>query len=311
MSERDDRQQSGIIFNIQKYSVHDGPGIRTVVFLKGCPLSCTWCSNPESQVFAPELAYNQGKCIGLANCGHCQTSCPHGAILPGEEEKISIDRAKCRGCVEICTQACPPKALIPYGYSCLVNEAVNSVEQDMQFYARSGGGMTLSGGEPLAQKNFALALLREAKKRRIKTCIETCGVTDTETMLEAAGLLNNMMFDLKHINSAAHAKGTGLGNERIIQNLSAVLASFPKLPVVVRTPVVPGFNDTEECIGGLAELIKKSAGQNAKVSYELLAYHRLGTQKYQFLGREYPLADARLEDSVFEKLRKVAAGIMG
>ncbi len=310
MSARDDRQQSGTIFNIQKYSVHDGPGIRTVVFLKGCPLSCSWCSNPESQIFAPELAYNQGKCIGVESCGHCLKVCPHVVIQSGEEGKIIIDRAKCQGCVEICTQACPPKALIPYGYSCTVDEAVSKVEQDMQFYARSGGGMTLSGGEPLAQKNFALALLREAKKRRIKTCIETCGVTDTETMLEAAGLLNSMLFDLKHIDSAAHAKSTGLGNERIIQNLSAVLDSFPKLPVVVRTPVVPGFNDTEECIGGLAKLIKKSAGQSTSVSYELLAYHRLGTQKYQFLGRDYPLADARLEDSVFEKLRKIAADIM-
>lgn len=310
MAEQDDKKVSGTIFNIQKYSVHDGPGIRTVVFLKGCPLSCIWCSNPESQAFSPELAYNQGKCIGVESCGHCLTACPHEAVQSGADKKIAVDRAKCRGCVEICTSSCPPKALIPYGYSSTVSEALNRVEQDMQFYSRSGGGMTLSGGEPLAQKSFALALLREAKKRRIKTCMETCGATDTETMLEAAGLLNSMMFDLKHIDDDAHAGATGLGNQRIIQNLSAVLKNFPNLPIVVRTPVVPGFNDTEECISGLAELVKKNAGHNTKVSYELLAYHRLGTQKYQFLGKEYPLADARLDDNTFDKLRKIAANIL-
>ena len=306
----DDTKQMGTIFNIQKYSVHDGPGIRTLVFLKGCPLRCSWCSNPESQVFTPELAYNPGKCLGQEKCNHCKGVCPENAIGFAQNGKATIDRARCTHCTENCVPHCPALALIAYGEKQNVATVIAAVEQDSMFYTRSGGGLTLSGGEPLAQPEFSLALLREARKRRIKTSIETCGCSPLEVMVEAAKYLNSMMFDIKHSNSEKHAAATGHGNEKIVANFLAVAQMFPNLPIVVRTPVIPGFNDDEACITGIASLVceaRKSRPEGgASITYELLPYHRLGTQKYLFLGREATLGDATLDTSVFATLARLA-----
>lgn len=316
MSIIEDKKQIGVIFNIQKYSVHDGPGIRTIVFLKGCPLHCAWCSNPESQVFVPELAYNAGKCIGVEKCKHCINICPNGAIALADDGKIRIDRTLCKNCVEICVPKCPPQALIAYGHSAVVKDVIDEVEQDSMFYTRSGGGLTLSGGEPLAQKDFALALLREAKKRRIKTSIETCGFVPKETMLEAAQFLNSMMFDIKHIDSDKHRAVTGQGNERILENFKAVVEAFPNLPIVVRTPIIPNFNDSESCVLQIAAFIKSLRDEAQKhgkgdIRYELLPYHRLGTQKYTFLGKEAPMGDVTLASEPFNNLVRLAKEILG
>ncbi len=301
----------GNIFNIQSYSVHDGPGIRTVVFLKGCPLRCQWCSNPESQRVVPELAYNEAKCIGTDKCCRCIEACPHAAISASATTgKIDIRRDMCEHCVELCTTACVAQSLINYGHSTSVKEVMKTVEKDMPFYARSGGGITLSGGEPLMQKDFALALLREAKKRRIKTNIETCGYVPEATLLAAAGLLNHAIYDIKHIDAATHKMGTGVDNALILSNFSALVELFPALPIVVRTPVIPGFNDSEECISAIASLVKEKQAINPKISYELLPYHRLGTQKYTFLGWDNPLGDQHLDTSVFTLLQKRAASIL-
>lgn len=306
----DDTKQMGTVFNIQKYSVHDGPGIRTLVFLKGCPLRCSWCSNPESQVFTPELAYNQGKCLGQDKCTRCAGVCPENAIVFAEDGKAAIDRTLCKHCTETCAPHCPALALITYGEKQSVATVIAAVEQDSMFYTRSGGGLTLSGGEPLAQPEFSLALLREARKRRIKTSIETCGCTPLEVMVEAAKHLNSMMFDIKHNNSEKHAAATGHGNEKIIANFLAVAKLFPSLPIVVRTPVIPGFNDEEACIAGIANLVREARQSRPKdaatITYELLPYHRLGTQKYLFLGRKAPLGDATLDNAVFATLARLA-----
>lgn len=311
----DDTKQVGTVFNIQKYSVHDGPGIRTLVFLKGCPLRCSWCSNPESQAFNPELAYNQGKCLGQAKCTHCTSVCPENAIIFTEEGKAAIDRVLCKNCTERCVPYCPAQALIAYGEKTTVATVIDAVEQDSMFYTRSGGGLTLSGGEPLSQPVFALALLREARKRRIKTSIETCGCAPLEVMQEAAQHLNSMMFDIKHTNSEVHAAATGQGNEGIIENFLAMATMFPKLPIVVRTPVIPGVNDNEDCIAAIARLVeqaRRSRPENgAAISYELLPYHRLGTQKYVFLGRESSLGDATLDNAVFARLAQLASQMTG
>lgn len=302
MGSFEDNKTTGTIFNIQKYSVHDGPGIRTIVFLKGCPLSCAWCSNPESQSMKPQLAHNKGRCLTTEKCTRCLKACPNGAISEADDHHIQVDRAKCEGCESLaCAHACPSKGLIIYGEQRNVKSILDAVEQDAVFYSRSGGGMTLSGGEPLFQRDFALALLREARRRRIKTAIETCGQVPWEVLREAAPNLNTVLFDIKTVDSEKHKKMTGVGNERILENLKNLLTEFPNLPVLVRTPIIPGFNDTDEDAAAIGRFL---AG-HANVSYEALPYHRLGTQKYEFLGIPYPLGDIALPKEKAERFQKM------
>lgn len=300
MKTKEIQNTKGLIFNIQKYSVHDGPGIRTVVFLKGCPLSCQWCSNPESQSFSPELAYNRNKCITVSECLICAEICPAGSLVRGEDDKVSVNWDTCTHCLA-CTDVCPAGALITYGQEKTVREVIDEVEQDATFYARSGGGLTLGGGEPLAQPEFALALLQEAKQRYIKTAIETCGYVSTEIILKACNYCNTLMFDIKSMNEVKHQQFTGQGTKRIQKNLIAVRDAFPKLPIRVRTPVVPGFNDTEEDIQAIVDFL-----QDLDVEYEVLPYHRLGTQKYSNTGREYLLGETPLDNDHFLALREIS-----
>lgn len=301
MSKLPDAKVTGLVFNIQKYSVHDGPGIRTIIFLKGCSLRCDWCSNPESQAIHKQLAYNPQKCLTVDECKRCSDICPHEAISVGEDRKIVVDFNNCDNCL-ICADACPANALNVYGYEVTVEHALRRVEEDDAFYSRSGGGVTLSGGEPLHQSEFALALLREARKRRINTCIETCGNIPWETLQNAAKHLNSIYYDVKTMDSAKHAKATGVGNERILSNLQQLKQEFPDLPVTVRTPIVPGFNDDPESVQAIAEFIKDMPN----VRYELLAYHRMGTPKYNYIGRAYPLESVEnLSEERINSLREL------
>jgi pyruvate formate lyase activating enzyme len=294
---------TGIVFNIQNYSVHDGPGIRTIAFLKGCPLSCTWCSNPESQSFLPQLAYNRNKCISVPQCVRCGETCTAGALVQGEDDKISVNWDTCTNCLA-CAEVCPAGALIVYGKTKTVKEVIDQVEKDASFYARSGGGLTLSGGEPLAQSEFALALLQEAKKRHIKTAIETCGQVAQSTIIEACKYCNMLMFDIKSMDSAKHKEFTGVGNELILNNFKAVRETYPKLSIRVRTPVIPGFNDTVDQIQTIVDFLKPY-----DVEYELLPYHRLGTQKYTNMGKDYPLGEVFLENDAFLALLEISKQI--
>lgn len=291
---------TGLVFNIQKYSVHDGPGIRTIVFFKGCPLRCHWCSNPESQNLKAELGYNRDKCL---LCGTCVRTCPENALTL-TPDGVRIDHARC-DMEQLCARTCPAEALTVYGKHRTVQDVLDEVEQDSVFYARSGGGMTLSGGEALAQPEFALALLSEARKRRIHRALETCAFVPEETMLRAAELLNYLLIDIKCLDSAKHRIGTGVPNERILSNIRAVRAAFPGLPIHIRTPVVPGYNDNDEDIRAIAEFVKGTGCAR----YELLAYHRLGEQKYRFLGLDYLLGDQELNEGRFEHLKILAASI--
>lgn len=307
VSSATDRQTSGTVFNIQKYSVHDGPGIRTIIFLKGCSLRCQWCSNPESQLGHPQLAYNQAKCITVDECKRCLDICPKGAISVGEDRKPVLDMALCDDCLK-CAEACPTHALNVYGYEVTVDQALRRVEEDDIFYSRSGGGLTLSGGEPLFQSDFALALLREARRRRIDTCVETCGNVPWPTLQEAANYLNNVYFDLKSADPARHQEVTGASNERIIENLHSLAKEFPDLPITVRTPVIPGINDGEDDIAAIIDLLPDSP----KVRYELLAYHRMGLPKYGYLGRDYLLGDTQnLPQGRIAELRAFARQRLG
>ena len=304
----EDKKTRGVIFNIQKYSVHDGPGIRTIVFSKGCPLRCRWCSNPESQNSGPELAVNTGRCLGLDKCRHCIEACPRGAIVPSPENRATVDRSKCEGCVFPCAQSCPAQGLLVYGTGQSVDEVLAKVEQDAFFYARSRGGLTISGGEPLFHHDFALALLREAKRRRLRAAVETCGLVPWETLEEASPLLSYVLFDIKHMDSDTHRAQTSRPNERILENFARLAALDDSRVILARTPVVPGFNDSPEAVRDIAEFLKPFGGH---VRYELLPYHRLGTQKYVFLDRTPPMGDAQLDPEHFARLQDTAAGILG
>lgn len=300
-----DRKTTGCVFNIQKFSVHDGPGIRTIVFLKGCGMRCWWCSNPESQNASPEKAYNVNRCLGLDKCVRCVEACARNAITRAEDGKIAIDRSRCEGCDQPCVGACPAQGMIMYGQTRAVDDVLNVVEQDSLFYARSEGGMTLSGGEPLLQREFMLALLREARRRRINTSMETCGLAPWENLRDACENLNSIMFDIKTLDPQKHLEQTGAPIEPVLENFKKMMEAFPNLEVHVRTPIVPGFNDSVEAVLPIAELV----AQYPNADYEMLPYHRLGTQKYEFLGREYPMGDVTLDESVMPELYEAVRGI--
>ncbi len=297
-----DKHQQGYVFNIQHYSVHDGPGIRTIVFLKGCPLKCKWCSNPESQQLLPVLAYNQSKCIGIDQCLYCVETCTYGAITRGDDNRIAIDRDLCSACL-LCAENCPAKALIAYGKLRTVQDVLDAVEGDSMFYARSGGGLTLSGGEPLLQHEFAISLLKEAKRRRINTTIETSGYSSWEVLEQVAPHLDSIIYDIKCMDPEKHQQFTGVSNEQILLNLRLLDEHFPQLPKLIRTAVIPGFNDSIEDIQAIIDYIKDMPN----MKYELLPYHRMGQPKYEYLGKEYLIGDAKVSDEKMKAFNELVA----
>ncbi|WP_094606453.1 Choline trimethylamine-lyase activating enzyme [Sporomusa silvacetica DSM 10669] len=297
-------KRSGYVFNIQQFSVHDGPGIRTIVFLKGCPLRCRWCSNPESQESKPELAYNQNKCIGIAACGRCLKACPHNALRQGEDDKPVALRDVCKRCSS-CAGACPTTALHTFGQLMSIDDILEVVERDNVFFSRSGGGLTISGGEPLMQPDFTVELLQAAKRRRINTTMETSGYAKWQTLEQACHYLNTLIYDIKCLDSSRHREQTQQANNIILENFVRLTAAFPNLPILVRTPIIPGFNDSEEDITAIINFVKG----RPNVGYELLPYHRLGQPKYEYLGKEYPLGNLTLREEQFARLNTVKSAL--
>lgn len=276
-SQDHDSPRQGTLFDIQRFSVHDGPGIRTLVFFKGCPLRCLWCDNPESQAYSPELGFSLSNCIG---CGQCFQVCPTGAIRQGERR---VDRAKCVVCGR-CTEVCYARALTLIGKTYTVPEVIKEVKKDVMFYRRSGGGVTVSGGEPLAQPEFLLDLLRALRREHIHSAIETTGYAPAEVVERVFPEADLILYDLKHMDSAKHREYTGVGNERILQNATVAVGSGT--PVIIRVPVIPGYNDSESNIRATARFARELGGVK---ELHLLPYHRLGQGKYRKLDREYPL----------------------
>ena len=274
----------GIVYNVQRFSVHDGPGIRTLVFLKGCPLHCRWCANPESQSAQPQIAYNDSKCIG-AECLLCQRVCANRAIFYPGAGAVEVQHNRCNNCLK-CSMICPAKAITTYGEYKTVKEVVDDVEKDMAFYQNSKGGMTLSGGEPLAQAEFTREHLKEEKKRRIHTAVETCGYyPDWEQVKDIFAYVDYVLYDVKSMNTLKHKAYTGVDNEIILKNLQALRKEYPTKPIRVRTPLVPGFNDTDEEVLAIADFVHSLP----QMEYEVLKYHRFGINKYTYIGREYPM----------------------
>lgn len=306
-----DRLVEGHIFNIQKYSVHDGPGIRTIIFFKGCSLRCRWCSNPESQLPQDELAFNNTRCLTKDKCGFCAEKCPEKAISFSEDGFPVIARDGCRlaECGGACTARCHAGALKIFGRRITVEEALKEVEKDAVFYQRSSGGLTVSGGEPCFQPEFLTALLREAERLYLDVAMETCGQAPYEVLHEAAKHLNTLIFDIKHTDASLHKRYTGADNAQILENIRRVSSDFKVLSILLRTPIIPGFNDSEQTIREICDFIDTLPGRS--ISYEMLLYHRLGTQKYYQLGREYPMGDVKLDNARMENLRKTAGARLG
>ncbi len=274
----------GVIFNIQRYSLDDGPGMRTTVFLKGCPLSCLWCSNPESQDGAPMVSYRYTSCKA---CGSCAKACPKAAITLGSDG-IHIDRALCDRC-GACIKACVPQALRWSGELKTTEEIMKTVRRDKVYYQTSGGGVSCSGGEILAQADFVSEIFRLCREEGIHTCADTCGFGSQEAMRKVLKYSDLVYFDLKHMDSKKHFEYTGVGNEVIKQNLSLTLETG--VPVVIRVPLIPEHNTDEENLRALAGVVKSLGGGGDHVS--LLPYHNYGSNKYRMIDRSYPLEGLR------------------
>ena len=293
--------ESGVIFDLQRFSVHDGPGIRSLVFFKGCPLSCKWCSNPESLRREPEILFDSAKCIG---CRACVTACVNGAVWV-EGDTVHYDRSKCRAC-GLCTEACYAEARVLKGSVVSVEWVVAEILKDEVFFANSGGGVTLSGGEPLAQPEFASAILRRSRERGLHTTIETCGHVPWAHIEMVLPWTDLFLFDVKHLDPLKHRAHTS-GDVGLIQSNLARLAAATT-SVVARVPVIPTFNDEPMEIAAIATRVAALGLSEIHV----LPYHALGRGKYHLLGQEYPYAvNAKVSESQREELSGIvrAAGL--
>lgn len=271
--------ETGVVFNLQKYSVQDGPGIRTTVFLKGCPLNCVWCHNPESQSAHPELTFSECRCLG---CGECRRACSQAAARPSPAP-LPPQPVECTTCGQ-CVQACPTEARQLVGRRWTVAEVLAEIAKDGIFYDQSAGGVTFSGGEPLAQPTFLKALLVACRRRGLRTAVDTCGFASERVLLDVARLTDLILFDLKLMDDAKHRHYTGVSNVPILANLRALGQLHDNL--WLRLPLIPGVNDDADHLAAVARLAASLPGVR---QISVLPYHKLGAEKARRLGMEAPL----------------------
>lgn len=280
-------ERKAFISNIQKYNMHDGPGVRTLVFFKGCPLRCKWCANPESLKKEPQVMISRAACV---NCGACVPVCPVGIHYISAETGIHEIHPDitCIGCGK-CKEACLYSALTIVGEAKTISELLAVIEEDRMFYDISGGGVTLGGGDPLMHPEAVRSLLMACKQEGIHTAIETSGYAKLETLLSVAEFTDLFLYDVKHIDSDCHYQLTGVHNEQILNNLKALLEQ--RHQVKVRMPVLKGLNDSWEAIKGVVDFLRPYRDQKNFQGVDILPYHRLGVNKYSQLGWAYSLAD--------------------
>ena len=278
----------GIIFDLQKFALHDGPGIRTTVFLKGCALRCKWCCNPESQINAPQLSFDVKKCTG---CLDCVPLCKAGA-LKVQEGKLEVVFEQCTACGN-CLQECAPDALKIYGWETDAQTIIGEVKKDKSYFDNSGGGLTISGGDAIFQPEFAVEILKEARKNGIHTCLETTGYCKKEILDVLTPLTDLFLFDFKHFKNAEHEKYTGVPNQPILDNLDWLCRQGK--PVILRCPIIPGVNNSVQHFNAIAELSNK---YEAISSVEVMAFHDWGFHKYEQIGMKRPdINSATVADS--------------
>jgi pyruvate formate lyase activating enzyme len=277
------RAASALVTNIQGYSIHDGPGIRTVVFLKGCGLECWWCSNPECISARPEIGFLRTLC---GECGECGGVCPNGALVAEAGQVPRIDRQRCSGC-GTCASACSRGALVLYGKPMTVDEVFAAVKGDKMFYDASGGGVTISGGEPLLRPGFVRSLFEQCREAGIHTCLETSGYAGKPALAQVLSFTDYVLYDLKLQDSRRHREYAGKANTLIRAN--AIVAARSGVEVLFRMPLIPGINDGDENIAETAAFLR-SLG-DPPPGLQLMPYHRFGTGKYESLDRPYHLGD--------------------
>ncbi|MFO8010546.1 MAG: glycyl-radical enzyme activating protein [Dehalococcoidia bacterium] len=287
-----DRQLKAWIFDIQRYSINDGPGIRTTVFFKGCPLRCLWCDNPESQSQWPQLFYFESLC---SRCHRCISVCPNEAISAGPDDSVITDRSRCKAC-GACTVVCPNEARVITGKLMTVNEVMDVVKQDSLFYRNSGGGVTASGGEALVHDDFLFELFKRCRQNGIHTALDTTGYVKWEALARILEETDLVLMDIKQIDSGRHREITGVDNSRILENARKIAGSGK--PIWIRFPLIPGCTDDAANIRATGEFVL-SLGLN---TLDILPYHQLGTGKYKRLDMEYRLPQARpySEDQIEE-----------
>lgn len=277
--------QSARIFNIQKYSIYDGPGIRTLVFFQGCPLRCLWCSNPEGQTTEPRILFRRNLCV---NCGACVPACPERLHTLQENLAVhEVRRDGCSGC-GACVDACPQRALAVCGRDMSIAQILDVVMQDHEFYLTSGGGVTVGGGEPLMQWQAVRDLLRACREQDVHTALETSGFAEPEALVGVAPFVNTFLYDIKQVDSKVHQRLTGVGNEKIFRNLTHLLDS--EAQVRVRLPLINGCNADENSLAAVADFLAPYRTAHHLLGVDILPYHAMGVQKYAHLGMEYGIS---------------------